>query len=93
MLQIDAASLLTRIASESSEQTKRVVEAGAVNVFIKLMESSNPTVCEQAVLALQAITEDGPIHRNYILRRGVIKPLLALLEQNEPVSAIFWKYK
>ena len=92
MLQTDALSSSTSIASKSSEQTKRAVKAGAVNVYIKLMESSNPDVCEQAVRALETITRKNPIHRNHVLRRGIIAPLSTLLEQNEPVSASFWKY-
>ena len=90
MLQTEVARLLTRIASTSSEQTQSVVEAGAVTVFIKLIESSNPNICEQAVCALEIIIGDAPIRRNYVLRQDVIAPLLTLLERNEPVSVDVW---
>lgn len=43
-------------------------------------------VCEQAVWALGNITGDGPECRDFVIRSGIIDPLLALVTERTPVS-------
>ena len=86
LLQFEAVSALTNIASGSSFQTKYVVESGAIKPLVKLVSSPYRNISEQAVWALGNISGDGSEMRDLVIAFGLVDPLLALIQHSTEIT-------
>ena len=72
-LQLEAAGVLTNVASATAQQTRVVVEHSALPIFVQLLQSPNDDVLEQ-VLVVHSSSARGHGHRIEGLQTGLLVP-------------------
>jgi HEAT repeat protein len=80
-IQFEAAWVLTNIASGQSSETLVVYNAGALPHLLRLLQSENTEVREQAVWALGNIVGDGSMLRDKVLAAGGLELVMGILQR------------
>ncbi|WJX89578.1 hypothetical protein P8452_71563 [Trifolium repens] len=85
---VQAGWILTNIAAGTSENTKVVIDHGAVLILVKLLSSPNDDVREQAIWALGNVAGDSPRYRDLVLSYGALIPLLSQFNERTKSSIL-----
>lgn len=86
LIQFEVAWILTNICSGTTEQTRPVVEHGAIPKLVGLMNSPDIRVVEQSVWALGNIIGDGALYRDEVIKYGFVPALLSLIKPEMELS-------
>ncbi len=86
-LQYEAAWALTNIVSGTNDNTRVVIDCGAVPILVDLISSPYDNVREQVIWALSNIAGDSPSFRDVVLESDAMGPLLDQLKGQPKLAA------
>lgn len=87
-LQFESAWALTNVASGTHQHCQVIVDKGAIPLLVKLLESPNEEVREQAVWAIGNIGGDAAHCRDIILQHNGLHLLIICVESSNKPSMI-----
>ncbi|EDV51076.2 LOW QUALITY PROTEIN: uncharacterized protein Dere_GG14095, partial [Drosophila erecta] len=87
-IRAESADALAHIASGSSEHSNLIAKAGAVPRLIRLLQSSDPEVCEKGILSLGNLLHFAPNLRDFIISHGFVQKLISLIQDKSTSTVI-----
>ncbi len=78
---MEAAWALSNLSSGTTEQTRQVVENGAIPALIKLLKSPNKDGRAQAIWTLGNIAGDNVNFRDQVIQEGIMGPLIKTMDE------------
>lgn len=88
-LQVEAAWVLTNIASGDHSHCKVVVQRGGIELFRALIDNANPQIVDHAVWAVGNIASDCVENRDALLKLGVLPRVIQIYEASTSRTGMF----
>ena len=79
-MQFEAAWCLTNVASGDHDHVHVLCSKGTVEAFVKLLNSKNIEVVEQAIWGLGNLAGDNTKIRDFVINAGAVNPIADMLD-------------